>query len=112
MNLWTYRRIAARSQFAPGAYGRDISLVNWPQNDYWLGNLIGVSDGGSRAPPQARQAAEPVAALLDADRGAATRWRRGLEGLRLRADLTGTADGLAQYRHTSANRAASRRSSR
>ena len=28
-----------RSNFAPGTYRSDISLVNWPQNDYWLGNL-------------------------------------------------------------------------
>jgi len=38
--LWTYRRIADRRNFAEGAYPGDICLVNWPQNDYWLGNLI------------------------------------------------------------------------
>ncbi len=39
MNLWTYRRILARDNFIPGTYSSDISLVNWPQNDYWLGDL-------------------------------------------------------------------------
>src|SRR5207253_3816946 len=39
MNLWTYRRIVDRRNFAEGAYRGDISLINWPQNDYWLGNL-------------------------------------------------------------------------
>src|SRR4029079_965007 len=42
--LWAYRRIADRSQFVPGHYVSDISLVNWPQNDFLLGNLYGVSE--------------------------------------------------------------------
>jgi hypothetical protein len=37
LNLWLYRRIANKANFA-GPYN-DISLINWPQNDYWLGNL-------------------------------------------------------------------------
>src|SRR3974390_842420 len=36
--LWSYRRIADKSQFTAGSYPGDISLVNWPQNDYLLGN--------------------------------------------------------------------------
>ena len=39
LNLWMYRRIASAKNFVAGAYGSDITLVNWPQNDYWLGNL-------------------------------------------------------------------------
>ncbi|MFN8517326.1 MAG: hypothetical protein U0841_33105 [Chloroflexia bacterium] len=34
-NWWTYRRIRAASNFAQG--GNDITLVNWPQNDYQPG---------------------------------------------------------------------------
>ena len=34
LNLWLYRRIAAKHHFTPGAYVSGISLVNWPQNDY------------------------------------------------------------------------------
>src|SRR5262249_19145260 len=41
--FWNYRRIAARRNFIAGTYAGDISLVNWPQNDYWLGNLCEVS---------------------------------------------------------------------
>ncbi len=43
MNLWLYRRIADRKNFKEGTYPADVCLVNWPQNDYWLGNLIDVS---------------------------------------------------------------------
>jgi hypothetical protein len=32
-DLWLFRRIAARGNFAGGAYASDITLVNWPQND-------------------------------------------------------------------------------
>ncbi|MBY0456990.1 MAG: FAD-dependent oxidoreductase, partial [Gemmataceae bacterium] len=39
LNLWTYRRILARDNGAEGSGVRDVCLVNWPQNDYWLGNL-------------------------------------------------------------------------
>jgi hypothetical protein len=38
-NLWAYRRIADRKNFAPGTYAGDVTLVNWPQNDYLLGHL-------------------------------------------------------------------------
>src|SRR5260370_1161111 len=36
LNLWLYRRIADRKNFAEGTYRSDISLVNWPQHYYWL----------------------------------------------------------------------------
>ena len=42
-NLWTYRRIADRANFAAGTYASDIVLVNWPQNDFWLGDLVTAS---------------------------------------------------------------------
>ncbi len=42
MNLWLYRRILDRGSFRRGSHRGDISLVNWPQNDYWLGNLVNV----------------------------------------------------------------------
>ena len=35
--LWMFRRILARGLFTPGAVDSDITLVNWPMNDYWLG---------------------------------------------------------------------------
>src|SRR3954471_5442478 len=39
-DLWLFRRIAAHGNFADGAYPSDITLVNWPQNDYWLGPIL------------------------------------------------------------------------
>ncbi|WP_262927800.1 FAD-dependent oxidoreductase [Microbacterium sp. NIBRBAC000506063] len=41
-NLWFFRRIAARDQFAPGFYDSDICLVNWPSIDYFLAPVLDV----------------------------------------------------------------------
>src|SRR3954447_25420939 len=48
-DLWLFRRIAARGNFAAGAYASDITLVNWPQNDYWLGPVFDVPDAAEHA---------------------------------------------------------------
>jgi hypothetical protein len=41
LNLWSYRRIADAGLFVPGTYRSGVTVVNWPQNDYWLAPLIG-----------------------------------------------------------------------
>ncbi|MBN8931581.1 MAG: FAD-dependent oxidoreductase, partial [Rhizobium pusense] len=43
-NLWIFRRIAARKNFAPGFYQSDICLVNWPMIDYMDGTIIDVTE--------------------------------------------------------------------
>jgi hypothetical protein len=43
-DLWHYRRILARENFSEGLLDSDITLVNWPQIDYWLGPLVGVGE--------------------------------------------------------------------
>lgn len=97
LNLFTYRRIIDKTNFLPGTYRGDVSLVNWPQNDYWLGNLIGVT------PDEARQhlmrAKQLSLSLLYWMQTEAPRadGKAGWPGLRLRGDLFGTSDGLAEY---------------
>ena len=95
-NLWIYRRIAARGIFEPGFYDSDITLVNWPSIDYFEESVID-------------QPAEVVAQRLhDAKQLSLSMlyWLQteaprpdggvGLRGLRLRPDVMGTTDGLAQ----------------
>jgi hypothetical protein len=96
-NLWTYRRIADRTNFAPGAYPGDVCLVNWPQNDYWLGNLVDVT--GEEYLEHLDGAKQLSLSLLYWMQTEAPRpdGRTGWKGLRLRGDLMGTDDGLAQY---------------
>jgi hypothetical protein len=96
LNLWTYRRILDRRNFTDGAIG-DLCLVNWPQNDYWLGNLYGVSD--EEAVKHLRRAKQLSLSLLYWMQSEAPRpdGKTGWKGLRLREDIVGTADGLAKY---------------
>jgi hypothetical protein len=90
LNLWLYRRIAHKQNFVPGAYAGDITLVNWPQNDYWLGPICEVSAAeASRNLRRARQLSLSLLYWMQTDQG----WK----GLRLRRDIVGTDDGLAQY---------------
>ena len=90
LNLWMYRRVASARNFTPGAYRSDISLVNWPQNDYWLGNLHNVTK--QEYAKHLRGGKQLSLSLLY--------WMQteaGFKGLRLRRDITGTEDGLAKY---------------
>lgn len=97
LNLWIYRRIANRRNFQPGAYPSDITLVNWPQNDYWLGNLHEVSP--EEAARHLRRAKQLSLSLLYWLQTEAPRpdGKQGWRGLRLRHDIVGTSDGLAKY---------------
>lgn len=89
MNLWLYRRIFARDHFA-GGFRSDITLVNWPQNDYWIGNLHGVpNEDRAKNIARAKQLSLSLLYWMQTDQG----WK----GLRLRHDVTGTEDGLAKY---------------
>jgi FAD-dependent oxidoreductase family protein len=96
LNLWTYRRIADQSNFLPGMYRSSITLVNWPQNDYWLGDLVTASV--SESEDYRNKAKQLSLSLLywmqteapRSDGGA------GWKGLRLRKDIVGTEDGLAK----------------
>lgn len=97
LNLFVYRRIANKLNHEPGAYVSDITLVNWPQNDYWLGNLHEVSE--EEAARHLRRGKQVSLSLLywmqtEAPR---TDGRAGWKGLRLRGDLMGSEDGLAKY---------------
>ncbi len=90
LNLFLYRRIVNQRNFAAGAVRSDVSLVNWPQNDYWLGNLHGVAE--AEAARHLERAGQLSLSLLYWMQTEAA-WK----GLRLRPDITGTHDGLAKY---------------
>lgn len=96
-NLWTFRRIAARANFVPGAYASDICLVNWEQMDYWGGPVFEVPD--EEAAQHVQAARELSLSLLYWLQTEAPRPDGGVgwPGLRLRGDVVGdTADGLAK----------------
>ncbi|WP_274650319.1 FAD-dependent oxidoreductase [Paenibacillus humicola] len=97
MPLWTYRRIVDRSLFAEGLYDSDITLVNWSQNDYFLGPVYGVSeDERKRHLAGARQLSLSLVYWLQTE-APRPDGGRGYPGIRLRGDVLGTEDGLAKY---------------
>jgi hypothetical protein len=95
-NLWIYRRIAARKQFTPGFYDSDITLVNWPSIDYFEAPVVDVPDDVAAARLEdARQLSLSMLYWLQTE-APRPDGGTGLRGLRLRPDVMGTADGLAQ----------------
>lgn len=97
LNLWNYRRIIKKNNFSPGTYDGDITIVNWPQNDYFLGDIIDVSEKEfKRHIEAARQLSLSLFYWLQTE---APRPDGGLgwPGLRLRSDIMGTNDGMAKY---------------
>lgn len=87
-DLWTYRRIIARNNHTPGYFASDVTLLNWPQNDYTGGPIVGVPD-------------EEAAAHLEGSRQltlSLLHWLQtvgGLPGLKPEPGVLGTEDGLA-----------------
>jgi hypothetical protein len=97
LNLWLYRRIADRRNFKASAYPSDICLVNWPQNDYWLGNLIDVSpDEAAKNLSRAKQLSLSLLYWMQSE-APRPDGKVGWKGLRLREDVVETSDGLAKY---------------
>ncbi len=97
LNLWNYRRILAKDNFTPGSYNGDISTVNWPQNDYTLGNLVGATENEfAHHVTRAKQLSLSLFHWLQTE-APRTDGKQGWPGLRLRKDIMGTNDGLAKY---------------
>jgi hypothetical protein len=93
--LWTYRRLIDSAQFK-SRYATDLSMFNWPGNDYRESSIIDVP------------AAQAAAALQDAKRvslgflfwvqtEAPAAGRFGAPELKLRPDVMDTPDGLAKF---------------
>jgi hypothetical protein len=94
--LWTFRRILFCGHYPAGTAASDVTLVNWPQNDYWLGPLVGVPDEErDRHLRAARQLSRSFLYWMQTE---APRHDGGYgyRGLRLRSDVVGTRDGLAK----------------
>lgn len=93
--LWPYRQILKPEHFASG-FAPSLTLVNWPQIDYWLGPVVGVSEAEKQKHLEgARQLSLSFLYWMQTeaprhDGGA------GYPEAKLRGDVTGTLDGLAK----------------
>ncbi len=87
--LWTYRRILHKENFVAGSFDSDITLVNYPQIDFLLGDLC---DAERKTKVQlindAKQQSLSFLYFLQTELGFA--------GLKIRPDVVGTTDGLAK----------------
>lgn len=83
LGLWTYRRIQYTPYYTDGR--PQITLLNWPQNDYEFGNVIDDPDREYHL-QQAREQTLCCAYWL---------WEQGYN-VRLDGSLIGTEDGLAK----------------
>ena len=96
LNLWNYRRIINKNNFVPDTYKGDASIINWPQNDYMLGNLDRSEEEFKRHVAQAKQLNLSLLYWLQTeverpDGG------QGWSGLYLPKGMMGTEDGMAKY---------------
>jgi hypothetical protein len=91
-DFWHYRRILNQAYYPVEAFDSDITLVNWPQIDYWLGPLLGVPEAERQK--NLRGARQLSLSLLYWMQTEAPRpdGGQGYPGLRLRGDVTGTLD--------------------
>jgi hypothetical protein len=97
LNLWNYRRIINKNNFVPGFYQGDITIVNWPQNDYVLGDIVEASESDFEAHfYRGKQLSLSLLYWLQTE-APRPDGGKGWPGLRLRGDLMGTEDGLAKY---------------
>ncbi len=102
--LWTYRRILHTKNFIEGAFDSDITLVNYPQIDYLLGDLCSMENGKWKMENDETENQKPKTKnqiINDAKQQSLSflyylQTELGFKGLKLRGDVTGTNDGLAK----------------
>ncbi len=96
-NFWLYRRIVTREHYSSGAVPHEVTLVNWPMNDYWGINIIDKpADVVENALNEAKQLSLSLLYWLQTEYPRSD-GKLGYPGLHLRPDIVGTDDGLAKY---------------
>ena len=92
--LFSYRRIVNSNNFKNGYVPNDITLINWPQNDYFMDNVYDGKDDANNL-YMAKQLTLSLMYYLQtevprADGG------KGYKNLKLNKEILGTSDGLAK----------------
>jgi len=91
LGLWSYRRIIDTRNYTDGRH--EVSLLNWPQNDYYLGNIFESEDAALHL-ELARELTLCVVYWLQNEAPRANGGKGYAVGLR--PDIMGTVDGLAK----------------
>lgn len=94
---WGYRRLADRRNFQSGAYQTSITMLNWPQNDYYFGNIFDVpAEEVARNLKRSKQLSLSLLYWIQTE-APRPDGGRGWPGVRVRPDIVGTEDGFAKY---------------
>lgn len=95
-SLWDYRRIIDPSIMEEVLYKSEISLINWPQNDYYLGPIYEVTDKERQKHLEgARELSLSLVYWLQTE-APRLDGGKGYPGLKLCKHALGTKDGLAK----------------
>ncbi|MEM1211578.1 MAG: FAD-dependent oxidoreductase [Planctomycetota bacterium] len=102
-SLFRYRRMISKTVYDPSIADaiEEVTLVNWVQNDYMAGNLIGASpEDAARYEREARELSRSLVYWLQTEAPNRATGGTGFPQLRLRGDLMSddplATDGLAQ----------------
>jgi hypothetical protein len=95
-SLWTYRRLIDCAQF-DATFPRDLTMINWPGNDYREATLVaGTPHQVAAALQDAKRASLGFLHWLQTE-APAIGARTGAPELKLRPDIMGSADGLSKF---------------
>lgn len=95
--FWTYRRLIDAGLFDDPRYRHDVSMINWPGNDYRGGNILVDSPDEQIVQLRAAKALSLGLAYwlqheVERDDGG-----RGYPEFKLRLDVLGSTDGLSKF---------------
>jgi hypothetical protein len=96
--FFRYRQIVKADHFDPTLGAHDVTLVNWPMNDYMEGNLIDASPAEyDRAMREAKELSRCLVYWLQTEAENPKTGGRGYPNLYPRPDIAGTDDGFAKF---------------
>jgi hypothetical protein len=99
-SLWTYRRLIASTNFVGKNVPREVSMINWPGNDYCgPALLLGEADRQAEALREAKITSLGFAYWLqnEAPRDVQPADNKGYPELELVTSALGSKDGLSQF---------------
>jgi hypothetical protein len=95
-SFWNYRKIVRDDIYQPGHAPHEVTLVNWPMNDYLEHNILDKPPEDVAVYLQeARQLSLSLMYWMQTEAPRHDEKGAGYPGLYLRPDLMGTEDGLA-----------------
>jgi len=95
-SLWTYRRLIDRTQF-PSAYTHDLSMINWPGNDFRDAGLLDMPASAVAAALQMGKRVSLGFLYWLQTEAPAVGDRRGAPELASQPAIMGSADGLSKH---------------